>query len=152
MANLKTRLDTAIRDAMRNRDKGRLGALRLIAAECKQVEIDERVALDDQKIIAILNRMLRRRRESLRQYSAAKRQDLVAQEQFEIDLIETFLPEPLTMDELQQLVDQIIAEQGATTMRDLGAIMKRLGEQVAGRADMRTLSGLVKERLSGASS
>lgn len=147
VSKIKERVDGAVKDAMRARDKQRVGALRMISAEFKRVEVDERIELDDQRCLAILDKMTKQRRDSLAQYESAGRQDLVDQEQFELDLIAGFMPEALSDDELDSLVAASIDEAGATSMKDMGQVMGILKPQVQGRADMGEVSKLVKRAL-----
>jgi hypothetical protein len=134
---------------MRGQDKPRLGVIRLMLAAIKQQEVDTRTELDDSTILAVLEKMLKQRRESLRQYTDAGRLDLANQEQFEIGIIQDYMPQALAADELDALIQQGIAETGATTMRDMGKVMNWLKPQVQGRTDMGQLSGLIKAKLGG---
>lgn len=145
--SLKARIQEDVKNAMRAREKARLGALRLMTAAIKQKEVDDRVDLDDAGVTIVLDKMVKQRRESLEQYRKAGRHDLADQEKFELDLLAEYLPEPLGADELQQLVKQAIADTGAGGMRDMGRVMGVLKPQVQGRADMKQLSTLVRERL-----
>jgi len=149
MTALKTRISDATKAAMKARDKARVAALRLINAEIKKVEVDERRELTDDDVLAVLNRMVKQRQDSLKQYREAGREDLAAQEQGELDLIAEFLPEPLTEAELEQLISDALAESGAETMRDMGKVMALLRGPVQGRADMAAVSARVKARLAG---
>jgi len=137
-----------MKTALRARDKVRLGALRLILAAIKQQEIDTRVDLDDLQVLGVMDKMVKQRRESLDQYARAGREDLAAQEQFELDVISTYLPEPLSQTEIDALIDTILAETGATSMQDMGRVMGRLKPKLQGRADMGAVSSRVKARLS----
>ena len=132
---------------MRARDRVRLAALRLVASEIKQREVDGRRPLDDAGVLAVLDRMLKQRRDSVDQYLAAGRDDLAAGESFEIEVIESYLPAPLTGEEVAALVDGAIADSGASSMRDMGGVMARLRPNVQGRADMGEVSRLVRARL-----
>jgi hypothetical protein len=138
-----------MKTAMRGQDKPRLGVIRLMLAAIKQQEVDTRSELDDATVLAVLEKMLKQRRESYRQYSEAGRMDLATQEQFEIDLIQTYMPQALSADELVSLIQQGIAETGASSMRDMGKVMNWLKPQVQGRTDMGQLSGLIKAKLGG---
>ena len=133
---------------MKSHDKPLLGILRLINAAIKQREIDERITLDDAQILAVLDKMTKQRRESLAQYQTANRQDLADQEQFELDIIQRYLPTPLTDDELNALIKQAIAATGAASMQDMGKVMNILKPQVQGRTDMGSLSNKIKTLLS----
>ena len=144
---LKSQIQEDVKNAMRARDKERLGALRLLSAAIKQIEVDTREELDDAGVLAVLDKMSKQRRESLEQYEKAGREDLAAKERFELEVIANYLPEPLSDAEVQALVDQAIASTGAAGMQDMGTVMGQLKPQVQGRADMKALSGLVRERL-----
>jgi uncharacterized protein YqeY len=148
-SSLKTRIQEDMKTAMRQRDKVRLGAVRLILAAVKQREVDSRQDLDDPQIIAVLDKMLKQRRESLVQFSKAGRDDLVAQEQFEVDLIKTYMPEELSGEEIESHISAAITATGATGMRDMGKVMGELKSQLMGRADMAVVSREVKARLAG---
>lgn len=132
---------------MRARDKKRLAALRLISADFKKVEVDERIELTDQRVLAILDKMTRQRRDSLSQFQKVGRDDLVDQEQLELDVIDEFMPDQLDSAELEALIDAAVAETGAESMRDMGKVMGRLKNQVQGRVDMGLVGTLVKSRL-----
>jgi uncharacterized protein YqeY len=138
----------AMKDAMKARDKQRLGTIRLIQAEFKRVEVDERVAIDDDRALALLDKMVKQRRDSETQYRDAGREQLAAQEAAEIAVISEFLPARLGVDELAALVDETLQRTGASGMQDMGAVMADLKPRVAGRADMGAVSRLVKARLS----
>lgn len=144
---LKEQILTDVKSAMRARDQKRLTALRLITAAIKQVEVDERIEMDDKAVLAVLDKMVKQRRDSLEQYQKAGRDDLAAQEEFELELISVYLPEPLSDDELAALIKQAVADTGASTIRDMGAVMNQLREQVQGRADMKAVSSAVKQQL-----
>lgn len=148
MSELKNTIVAATTAAMRARDRRRVGALRLVNAEIKRVEVDERRELADADVLQVLARMLKQRRDSLRQYRDAGRDDLADQEQFEIDLIDEFMPEALSDADIAQAIDEAVASVGATSMRDMGKVMGALRGPLQGRADMGRVSGLVKERLS----
>ena len=147
MDTLKERIRHDTVAAMRARDRARVGALRLVASEIKQREVDGRQPLDDTGVLAVLDRMVKQRRDSAEQYRAAGRDDLAAAEAFEIDVIESYLPAPLAEAEVAALVERAIADSGASTMRDMGGVMARLRPQVQGRADMAEVSRLVRGRL-----
>ena len=145
---LKVRIKTEMKAAMRTKDKPRLGTIRLIQAEIKRIEVDERIELDDTRVLAILDKMSKQRRDSLSQFNDAGRDDLAAQEQTELDVIAEFLPAALTDEELQQLIDQAVTASGAQAMSDMGKVMGILKPQVQGRADMGAVSQQIKARLS----
>jgi uncharacterized protein YqeY len=133
---------------MKSGDKQRLGVVRLMLAAIKQIEVDERIELDDTRILAVLDKMVKQRRESISHYSNAGRDDLVAVEQAEIDLIQEYLPEALSESEINDLVEQSIATTGAASIKDMGKLMGVLKPQLQGRADMGKVSQLIKSRLS----
>jgi uncharacterized protein YqeY len=149
MSEIKHRVTDAVKSAMKSGDKTRLGTLRLISAAIKQVEVDERRELSDADLLGILGKMVKQRRESIAQYEAAGRLELAEREQAEIAVISEFLPQPLAQSELEAMVDEAVAETGAQSVRDMGAVMALLRERVRGRADMSAVSGLVKARLAG---
>ncbi len=145
--SIKLQISEDVKTAMKARDKVRLAALRLMMAEFKKVEVDERVEIDDPRALEILDRMSKQRRDSLSQYKDAGRDDLVEQEQFELDVIADYLPAPLSEDELVELIAAVIAEIGAEGMSDMGKVMGQLKPRVQGRADMGKVSGQVKAAL-----
>lgn len=147
MSNLVARIKESVKDAMRAKDKLRLGALRLITAEFKRVEVDERIEISDDRALAILDKMVKQRRDSISQYLDAGRQELADAEQYEIDVLTEFLPEALSEDELKALVADAVAQSGAASMQDMGKVMGILKPQVQGRADMGLISQLVKAQL-----
>jgi len=146
-ASLKSQITEAMKDAMRAREKEKLGAIRLIQSEIKRIEVDERIELDDTRVLAVLDKMLKQRRDSLKQFTDAGRQDLADKEQAEIEVIQTFMPTPLTEAELENLVAAAVAESGAESMKDMGRVMAILKPQVQGRADMGVISKAVKARI-----
>lgn len=145
--SLTATIKDAVKAAMRAKDKQRLGTLRLITAEFKRVEVDERIDIDDDRALIILDKMGKQRRDSIAQYMDAGREDLAAVEQLEIDVISEFLPEALSEEELAQLVADAVAQSGAASMQDMGKVMGILKPQVQGRADMAQISQLVKSHL-----
>ncbi len=149
MSDLKDRIQTATRTAMKARDKRLVAALRLVNAELKRVEVDERKALVDADVITVLTRMVKQRNDSRSQYEAAGRTDLAEQEAFEIDVVRSFMPTPLSEAEVDALIDAAVAATGASGMRDMGKVMGKLKGEVAGRADMGAVSAKVKAKLSG---
>lgn len=144
---LKSQIQEDVKSAMRARDQKRLTALRLITAAIKQIEVDKRIELDDQAVLAVLDKMVKQRRESLSQFEAAGRDDLAAQENFELELISVYLPEALSDEEVAQLISQAVSETGASSIRDMGAVMSVLRAKVQGRADMKAVSNAVKAQL-----
>ena len=146
--HLKQRITEAMKAAMRARDKARLGAVRLALAEIKKVEVDERISLDDSRITSILDKMVKQRRESIKQFETAGRTDLVAQEQQEINVIKEFLPEALSEEELDTIIKDALEKSGASSMQDMGNLMGLVKPQVVGRADMSAVSQKIKAALS----
>jgi uncharacterized protein len=146
---LKTRIQDDVKAAMKAKDKSRLTTLRLISAAIKQREVDERIELDDEQVLAVLEKMLKQRRDSITQYEGAGRQELADQEKSEVTIIETYMPEGLSDEEIAAMVDAAVAESGAETVRDMGKVMGLLKPKMQGRADMGQVSGLVKQKLSG---
>jgi uncharacterized protein len=143
----KTRLKDDMKAAMRSGDKARLGTIRMALAAIQQREVDERVELDDAAVLAVIEKMIKQRRESVEQYRAGAREDLAAKEAAEIELLSGYLPEPLGDAELASLIDAAIAETGATSMKDMGRVIAQLRAQAQGRADMAVVSARVKARL-----
>lgn len=146
-ATLKSRINDEMKAAMRARDKPRLGAIRLIQAEIKRIEVDERIEVDDERLLVVLDKMCKQRRDSITQYEQAGRTELADQEKLEIDVIQEFLPKQLTDDELNALIDEAISASGAESMKDMGKVMGQLKPKVQGRADMGAVSKLIKARL-----
>lgn len=149
MSDLQFQISETTKVAMKARDKRRVAALRLILAEIKQLEVDERRELTDEDILEILIRLLKQGNDSLTQFRDANRLDLVDQEQFEIDLIQSFMPEPLSAEELDSLISETIASLGAESMKDMGKVMGELAGMVRGRVDMGAASARVKALLTG---
>ena len=147
MSQLKSLILDATKVAMKARDKPRVAALRLVQADIKRVEVDERKALSDQEVIAVLTRMLKQRRDSLSQFQSAGRRDLADQEQFEIDVITEFMPAALSEAEVDGLIEAAIAATGAGSMRDMGKVMAKLKADAQGRTDMAALSAKVRAKL-----
>jgi uncharacterized protein YqeY len=145
---LKATITSAMKESMRARDKVRLGTIRLILSEIKRIEVDERIELDDVRVLAVLDKMLKQRRDSISQYEAASRQDLADVEIAELAVIEVFLPTALTEQEILELLDGAISSTGADSIRDMGKVMAILKPQLQGRADVASVSQLVKKRLS----
>jgi uncharacterized protein YqeY len=147
MMSMKIQLKDAMKEAMRAKDKQRLSAIRLVQAEIKRVEVDERIDIDDARVLAILDKMVKQRRDSITQYEAAGRQELADIEIAEINVIQDFLPTALTVAEIAELVQSAISQTGAASMADMGKVMGILRPQVQGRADTGAVSGLVKAAL-----
>ena len=136
-----------VKDAMRSRDKPRLATLRLITAAIKQQEVDERIELDDAQVLALLDKMCKQRRESISQFEKAGRDDLIAQEVSELDIIQIYLPEQLSEDEITALIDETMAATGAASIKDMGKVMGQLKPRLQGRADMGAVSAMIKAKL-----
>lgn len=145
---LKQQLSNAMKDAMRARDKLRLGTVRLALSEIKKIEVDERIDPDDTRITAVLDKMIKQRRESVRQYEAGNRQDLADQETAEIAILQEFMPQALSADALHAVINRVLSDCGATGIQDMGKVMAAVRPAVMGRADMAAVSQLIKDRLS----
>ncbi|KIQ78667.1 GatB/YqeY domain-containing protein [Aeromonas sp. L_1B5_3] len=145
--SLKDQLKDQQKLAMLAKDKLRLGAIRLLMAEIKQREVDTRVELNDEDILAVVTKMVKQRRDSISQFEAAGRQDLADKESAEIVVLQEFLPQQLTADEIAALIEQAIAESGAAVMADMGKVMAVLKPKIQGRADVGAVSAQVKTRL-----
>lgn len=146
-SELKSTISSAVKDAMRSKNKERLTVLRLLMSECKRIEVDERIELDDARVLAILDKQVKQRRDSIKQYNDAGRQDLADTETFEMEVIQEFLPQALTENEITQLLNEAIAASGAESMRDMGKVMAIVKPQMQGRADMGEVSKVIKKLL-----
>jgi uncharacterized protein YqeY len=146
---LRERVQNDMKSAMKAGEKRRLGVIRLMLAAVKQREVDERITLDDTQVLAVLDKMVKQRRDSVDQYTQAGRDDLAEQERYEIDVIQTYLPAQLGDEELTGLIREAIEATGAQSMKDMGKVMGMLRPQVQGRADMTVVSALVKQGLGG---
>jgi len=144
---LREKINEDMKTAMKAREADKLAAIRLLQAALKQKEVDERVELTDDLVLGIIDKMLKQRKDSIEQYQAGNRPDLVAKEEFEVGVISAYLPAQLSDAELAAILDGVIAETGATGAKDMGKVMNALRPKVAGRADMGKLSGVVKARL-----
>jgi uncharacterized protein YqeY len=147
---IKLKLTEAMKDAMRAKDKARLGAIRLALAEVKKVEVDERIEPDDTRVLSLLEKMIKQRRESIRQYEDAQRSDLADIEKAEILVLQDFMPTALSEQEVDAIVNQAIIDSGAVTPQEMGKVIALVKPLVAGRADMGAISQKIKSRLSGA--
>ena len=145
---LREKIFDDMKTAMKARASEKLAAIRLLQAALKQKEVDERVELTDELVLAIIEKMLKQRRDSIEQFTAGNRLDLVAKEEFEVGVLSAYMPQQLTEAEVLTILDVVIAETGATSAKDMGKVMNALRPRVAGRADMGKLSGRVKDRLS----
>jgi len=147
--SLKQQIQQEMKAAMKSGDKARLGTIRLILAAIKQREVDERIELDDVQTIAVLDKMAKQRRESIAQYQAAQREDLAQKEQAELEIILSYLPQPLDESEIDALVQAAIDDSGASALKDMGKVMALLKPKIQGRADMAQVSAKVKALLGG---
>ncbi|SDX23441.1 GatB/YqeY domain-containing protein [Thiocapsa roseopersicina] len=146
---LKLQIQSDMKTAMKAGDKTRLGVIRLMLAAIKQREIDERIELDDAQVLAVLDKMVKQRRDSISQYSGAGREDLAEIERFEVEVIQSYLPRALTDEELTTLIDAAMTSTQASAMSDMSKVMGLLKPQIQGRADMGSVSARVKQRLGG---
>lgn len=147
MTTIKDKITEDMKTAMKSQDKERLGTIRLIMAALKQREVDERITLDDEQILATLNKMIKQRRDAITQYEAGNRADLAAKEVAEITVIQTYLPAQLSEGEIAAAVTAAISETGATTAKDMGKVMALLKQKLQGKAEMTLVSAKVKEHL-----
>ena len=148
MSDTRQRILDDIKTAMKAGDKSRLATLRLASAEIKRKEVDERVTLDERATVALLDRMMKQRRESIAQYAKGGRDDLVAQEEAEAAILAEYLPAALDQAEIDAIVERAVADTGATSVRDMGKVMSAIKPELQGRADMTAVSGQIRERLS----
>jgi uncharacterized protein YqeY len=148
MSDLKSQLKDAQKAAMRAKDKARLTVIRGMLAAIKRIEVDERIELDDARILTVLDKMLKQRRDSISQFEAANRNDLADQEKYEMGVIQEFLPAQLTSAEIEALIETTIAATGASSMQDMGKVMGQLKPQLQGRADLGKVSAQIKASLS----
>ena len=148
MSELQKQIQDAVISTMKSGDRERLKILRLMTSAMKQIEVDERIELDDARIIAILDKMVKQRRESISQFKTAGRDDLIKQESYEIDIIQEFLPQALSEEEIDAIVSQAIEQTGASSIKDMGKVMGLVRPQIIGRADMGEVSGRIKSTLS----
>ena len=146
--SLREKITEDMKLAMKARETEKLGAIRLLQAALKQKEVDERVTLTDDMVLAIIEKMLKQRKDSIEQYTAGNRLDLVAKEQFEVAVLSAYMPAQLSDADVVAILDKVIVETGATSAKDMGKVMNALRPKVAGRADMGKLSAIVKARLS----
>ena len=148
MTDIKTKISEDVRLAMRSKDKDRLAALRLILAAFKQKEVDDRITLDDHQSTAILDKMAKQHRDSIEQFGQANREDLIKKEQQELEIIESYLPEKLSENEINSLIQNAISSTSANSLKDMGKVMAILKTELQGRADMGEVSRLIKTKLS----
>ena len=146
--SLKQRINDDVKTAMRNKDKERLGTLRLITAAIKQKEVDERIELNDDQVLGVLEKMIKQHKDSIEQYENAGRSELADKEKAELVIIQEYMPAQLSEAEITALIDEAIAETGASEMKEMGKVMGLLKPKLAGRADMGQVSALIKSKLS----
>ena len=144
---LKQRIQDDVKTAMKAKDKARLATLRLITAAIKQIEVDKRIELNDEQVLLVLDKMCKQRRESISQFEKAGRDDLIAVEVRELDIIQAYLPEQLGDDEIAALIETAMADTGAASIKDMGKVMGQLKPKLQGRADMGAVSAMIKARL-----
>ena len=147
--SLKQQITEDMKTAMRAKDAPRLSAIRLLQAAIKQREVDERIELADDQVVAVIEKMLKQRRESIVQYEGAGRQDLADVEKFEVSVLQNYMPQPLSEQEIEALVAEAVSSSGAASIKDMGKVVGLLKPKMAGRADMGKVSALVKARLGG---
>lgn len=145
---LKQRITEAMKDAMRAKDKVRLGTIRLALSEIKKIEVDERIEPDDARVTGVLDKMIKQRRESVKQYEAGARQDLADIETAEIAVLQEFMPQALSAEELAAIISKAMSDSGAASVQDMGKVMNAVRPLVIGRADMAAVSQLIKQQLS----
>ncbi len=149
MATLKERITDDMKSAMRSGEKERLGVIRMITAAIKQREVDERISLDDAQVLSVLEKMIKQRKESVEQFKAGSRQDLVDKESAEIILLQGYMPSPLSAAELDALIEDAVAASGATSIKDMGKVMGIIKTKAQGRADMGAVGAKIKAKLGG---
>ena len=145
--SLKAQISEDMKTAMRAKDSVRLGAIRLLQAAIKQREVDERIELNDSDVIAAIEKMLKQRRDSIAAYESANRQDLADVEKFEVSVLQTYLPQQFSDDEINAILEKVVTETGAAGIKDMSKVMAAIKPLVLGRADMGKISGLIKTRL-----
>ncbi len=145
---LKQKITEAMKDAMRAKDKARLGTIRLALAEIKKIEVDERIEPDDVRVTAVLDKMIKQRRESVKQYEAGARQDLADVETAEIAVLQEFMPQALSAEEVSAIIGQAMRDSAAASVQDMGKVMALVRPLVVGRADMAAVSQMIKQQLS----
>ncbi len=144
---LKARISEDMKNAMRAKDSARLGAIRLLLSAIKQREVDERIEVSDTQVVEAIEKMLKQRRDSISQYEAANRHDLADVEKFEVSVLQEYLPQALSEDEVNAIIEQAVVDSGAAGIKDMSKVMAAVKPQVVGRADMGKISGLIKTRL-----
>ena len=147
MSALKARITDDMKAAMRAKEKERLGVIRMALAAIKQREVDDKIELDDTQVTAVIEKMLKQRRDSIEQFESAGRTELADQEKFEVSVLQEYMPEALSEAEIAAAIDKAIADTGASSIKDMGKLMGTLKPQLQGRADMGAVSGLIKQKL-----
>jgi uncharacterized protein len=147
---LKEKITVDMQDAMRSKDSEKLNAIRLLQSSIKQKEVDDRVEIDDTMILNIIEKMLKQRRDSIEAFKNANRNDLVAKEEFEVKLLQTYMPEPLSSEDVEKEIDSAIKAADAKSMKDMGTVMSAVKLKVSGRANMAEVSQKIKEKLTNA--
>ena len=147
---LKEKITVDMQDAMRSKDSEKLNAIRLLQSSIKQKEVDDRVEIDDTMILNIIEKMLKQRRDSIEAFKKANRNDLVAKEEFEVQLLQTYMPEPLSSEDVEKEIDNAIKAADAKSMKDMGTVMNAVKLKVSGRANMAEVSQKIKEKLTNA--
>ncbi|MEJ1380869.1 MAG: GatB/YqeY domain-containing protein [Candidatus Sedimenticola sp. (ex Thyasira tokunagai)] len=145
---LKATIQSDMKAAMKGGEKRRLGVVRLLMAAIKQREVDERIELDDQQILVVLDKMVKQRRDSISQFEQAGRDDLAEQEAYEIEVLKAYMPEALSEEDITSMISEVISSTGAESMRDMGKVMGQLKPKMQGRADMGAVSAQIKQQLS----
>jgi len=145
--SLKETINEDMKNAMRSKDTARLGTIRLLQAAIKQKEVDERIDLDDSTIIPIIEKMLKQRNDSIDAFKKAERADLVLKEEFEVSVLKDYMPEQMNLSDVQSAIDDVIKEVGASSMKDMGPVMAKVKEKLAGKADMAAVSKIIKAKL-----
>lgn len=145
--SLKETINEDMKNAMRSKDTARLGTIRLLQAAIKQKEVDERIDLDDSTIIPIIEKMLKQRNDSIDAFKKAERADLVLKEEFEVSVLKGYMPEQMNLSDVQSVIDDVIKEVGASSMKDMGPVMAKVKEKLAGKADMAAVSKSIKDKL-----
>ena len=145
--SLKETINEDMKNAMRSKDTALLGTIRLLQAAIKQKEVDERIELDDSTIIPIIEKMLKQRNDSIDAFKKAERADLVLKEEFEVSVLKGYMPEQMNLSDVQSVIDDVIKEVGASSMKDMGPVMTKVKEKLAGKADMAAVSKIIKDKL-----
>jgi len=145
--SLKETINEDMKNAMRSKDTALLGTIRLLQAAIKQKEVDERIDLDDSTIIPIIEKMLKQRNDSIDAFKKAERADLVLKEEFEVSVLKGYMPEQMNLSDVQSVIDDVIKEVGASSMKDMGPVMAKVKEKLAGKADMASVSKIIKAKL-----